>query len=633
MRHVVIGTAGHVDHGKTCLVKALTGIDTDRLKEEKKRGITIELGFAYLDFPNGERAGIIDVPGHEKFIRHMLAGAGGIDVALLTVAADEGVMPQTEEHLDILAALGIKKGVVALTKADLAQDGLLELVREDVIKLLEGTFLENAPIVPVSIVDGQGLGCLREILMQICSSVPEKKDTGIFRLPVDRAFSVKGYGTVVTGTLLEGSLSREKEAVLYPQGVPVKIRGIQVHGEPRERAFPGERAAVNLSDKKKEEIHRGDILASAGSLCPSYMLDVRVQCLPHARRKIVSGMRVHVYHGARELMGRIILMGREVLAPGDACYGQLRLETCTAAKKWDRFVLRFYSPQETIGGGMILDACPSKKKRNDKRVLDIFRVKESGNEKEQLEQAILENWGKFGQLGLAAIKCGIYPRKAQVLAEELCREEKIFPLKKGRYLHKRELDYYQKKIEAYLGEFHKNFPLEDGMGLEEARSRLGLCKNEIADAIFFLLTKQKVIRSKDGYISLYFFQAADDGVEHRLMEQILHDFETAEFAPLATSLYKKKQEGKKNFQKVFMALLRKGKLVDLGGLYCLEKKQYEKAWEGFLNLAQEQGIVKTGEYRDRLGCSRKMAIAILETFDKKGLTVNTEEGRFPKQKQ
>ena len=311
MKNVIIGTAGHVDHGKTCLIKALTGIDTDRLKEEKKRGITIELGFAYLDLNNGQRAGIVDVPGHEKFVRNMLAGAGGMDLCMLVVAADEGIMPQTVEHLDILSILGIKKGVIVITKTDLVEEEFAELVAEDVAELVKGTFLENAPIVPVSVYEEKGLEELKKVLTDLCDSLPERSEEGHFRLPIDRVFTLKGFGTIVTGTLMEGKLKKDQNIVLYPENEPVKVRSLQVHSKDAEIAYAGQRVAVNVPDRKKEEILRGDVMATSDSLYPTMMVDVKLEVLKHTERSIKHGSRVHVYHGTKELLGKVALMGRE----------------------------------------------------------------------------------------------------------------------------------------------------------------------------------------------------------------------------------------------------------------------------------------------------------------------------------
>ncbi len=316
--HVIIGTAGHVDHGKTSLINALTHIETDRLREEKARGITIELGFAYLDLPDGRRAGIIDVPGHERFVSNMLAGAGGIDVALLVVAADEGVMPQTLEHLGILQLLGIKQGVIALTKVDLVDEEWLELAEEDLREHIAGSFLEDAPIFHVSSYSGLGIQELREALFQAVNDADNKKLSVAFRLPIDRVFTLSGIGTVVTGTLIEGKLAAGDEVELYPREETVRIRSVQVHDEAVEAAEAGQRVALNLSGTKKDEVERGDILAASGSLRPSYILDVDLRSLKHSRFQIENGMRVHLYHASRELLARVVLLDRDVIEKGDS---------------------------------------------------------------------------------------------------------------------------------------------------------------------------------------------------------------------------------------------------------------------------------------------------------------------------
>ena len=405
MKHVIIGTAGHVDHGKTCLIKALTGIDTDRLKEEKKRGITIELGFAYLDLENGQRVGIVDVPGHEKFVRNMLAGAGGMDLCMLVVAADEGIMPQTVEHLDILSILGIKNGVIVITKTDLVEPEFVELVAEDVKELVQGTFLENAPIVPVSVYKEQGLDKLKQILQEQCAALPERGDAGHFRLPIDRVFTLKGFGTIVTGTLMEGKLKKDQNIVLYPENVPVKVRSLQVHSKDAETALAGQRVAVNVPDRKKEEILRGDVLATADSLYPTMMVDVKLEVLKHTDRVIKHGSRVHIYHGTKELLGKVALMNQDEVKAGECAYAQLRLEEKTVLRKGDHFVLRFYSPVETIGGGVVLDACPKKHRKNDKSAYYTFETKEHGTESERIELAYLEHQGSFYSLKALVDKC------------------------------------------------------------------------------------------------------------------------------------------------------------------------------------------------------------------------------------
>lgn len=630
MNHAIIGTAGHVDHGKTCLIKALTGIDTDRLKEEKKRGITIELGFAYLDFSDGQRVGIVDVPGHEKFVKNMLAGAGGIDIAMLVVAADEGIMPQTVEHLDILSILGISRGVVVLTKTDLVETEFLELVQEDVRELTKGTFLEGAPLLLVSAYEGSGLETLKETLHELCISLPEKAGTGNFRLPIDRVFTLKGFGTIVTGTMAEGRLKKEQEAYLYPENIPVKIRSVQVHGQEAKQACAGQRAAVNIPARRKDEIFRGDVLASRGSLYPTRMLDVRVEALKHTKRSIRNGSRVHVYHGTKELLGKIVLMDREELKAGEHCYAQLRLEEETAAKKWDHFVVRFYSPAETIGGGIILDACPVKHRRNDRQVQADFAVKEKGSQQEMLELSCREHWGCFYTLRELAQRSSLARSEVKQCAEKLAKAGKLVPLLEDIYIHREELSFYQKKTEAFLENFHKENPLKEGMGMEEVRSRLNLGDVRFADAVLEILKKEKIIKEEKGLISRKRFKVVVKADEGAMLDEIVKYYLEAGFAPLTTELYIKAHKDQKKFSAVFTSLLNKKTLIRLDAQYCVHREYYRKAREAFLEMIKERPSVALGEFRDYLGCSRKIAVALLEHFDKNGFTRKTEEGRVLK---
>ena len=351
MKNVILGTAGHIDHGKTTLIKALTGRETDNLKEEKQRGISINLGFTYFDLPSKKRVGIVDVPGHEKFIKNMLAGACGIDIVLLVIAADEGVMPQTMEHMEILTLLGIQKGVVVITKSDLSPAaGLMKGIEA----LVKGTFLEKAPVVRTSARLGTGIGELKELLFSLCQdqmAVP----WGDFRLCIDRAFSMQGFGTVVTGTLADGILAGEMDAALYPSGRAVKIRQIQVYGKKTDRAYPGQRVAVNLSGISKEEISRGEVLAKAGTVKSTMTADIRLQLLKSGHRSLKNGSRVHLHCGTAQVVSRVCFSERKVLNPGDTAKAQLRMEQPVVLKAGDHFVIRFYSPLETIGGGVVQD--------------------------------------------------------------------------------------------------------------------------------------------------------------------------------------------------------------------------------------------------------------------------------------
>ena len=630
MKYGIIGTAGHVDHGKTCLIRALTGIDTDRLKEEKKRGITIELGFAWMDFPKGERVGIVDVPGHEKFVKNMLAGVAGMDMVMLVVAADEGIMPQTVEHLDILSILGVRCGVVVITKTDAADPKLTELVEEDVRELVKGTFLEDAPVVPVSVYKNQGIDRLRDTLYQLYRDLPEHKETRAFRLPVDRVFTLKGFGTVVTGTLFGGRIKKEQEAYLYPENTSVKIRSIQVHETNVEEAHAGQRVALNLPDRKKQEIRRGDVVALKNSMYPTMMADVSLTVLRHTQRSVKNGSRVHVYHGTRELLGKVILLDRDELKAGETCYAQLRLEEETVLEKGERFVIRFYSPAETIGGGTVLDICPRKHKRNDQKVLEACRIKESGTREEMLELSAWEHWGSFFTLEELAGRSTLDKSGLKHTAEKLAERKILVRLNENLYIHRQEMDFYRKRAETVLDEFHKANPLKEGMGIEELRSRMKLADGKLADDILAVLKTEKVIKEEHGLISKKRFRVVLKEDEDAMVKEILNHYLDEGFAPLATEIYLKEHRNQKKFPAVFTSLLNKKALIRLDVQYCVHRDYYEKAKTAFREMAEKKPEVALGEYRDYLGCSRKVAVALLEHFDKNGFTRKTEGGRVLK---
>ncbi|MEE1014853.1 MAG: selenocysteine-specific translation elongation factor [Lachnospiraceae bacterium] len=631
MKHVIIGTAGHVDHGKTCLIKALTEIDTDRLKEEKKRGITIELGFAYLDLANGQRVGIVDVPGHEKFVRNMLAGAGGMDLCMLVVAADEGIMPQTVEHLDILSILGIKKGVIVITKTDLVEPEFVDLVAEDVAELVEGTFLENAPIVPVSVYKEEGLEQLKQVLTELCVSLPERSEAGYFRLPIDRVFTLKGFGTIVTGTLMEGKLKKDQNIVLYPENEPVKVRSLQVHSKDAEAAWAGQRVAVNVPDRKKEEIFRGDVLATADSLYPTMMVDVKLEVLKHTERTIKHGSRVHIYHGTKELLGKVSLMNCDELKAGDSGYAQLRLEEKTVVRKGDHFVLRFYSPVETIGGGVVLDACPKKHRKNDRKAYKAFEIKENGTEEQKIELAYREHQGEFYSLKALMNKSAFDRSQVRNIVKKLAETGKLIPLSDEIYIHEEEMKLYEKRVVQFLDQFHKEYPLKEGMGLEEARNKLEIQENvKITDTILDILKKNRVIKEENGTISRYRFQVVVKEDEDAMIREITEQYLNFGFAPLTTDFYLKEHQKQRKFKAVFTSLLNKKILIRLDEQYCIHREYYEKAKEAFKEMAAKSEVIVLGNYRDYLECSRKVAVALLEHFDKNGFTRKTEEGRVLK---
>ena len=545
-RHIIIGTAGHIDHGKTWLVKALTGTDTDRLAEEKKRGITIENGFAFLKLPDGEEAGIIDVPGHEKFIKNMLAGAGGIHIAMLVIAADEGVMPQTREHLDILSLLGIRRGVVVITKGDLEwKPGL----REEIQTFVAGTFLEKAAVVVTSAVDGRGIEDLRRILWQMCLEETQGGDyaqrnasVNSFRLPIDRVFSLKGFGTIVTGTLLDGALDMDSSAMLYPKAQLVKVRGIQIHGQNVSRAFPGQRVAVNLAGIGKEEISRGEILAAADSMESTMMADVKLRLLKSGHRSLKSGARVHLYHGAAELICKVILLDREVMKTGEEAVVQLRMEQQTAMKAGDHFVIRFYSPVETIGGGVVEN--PNALKRKRRRKLGAERRFQTSSDTD--------------------------------LSKEMSGNgAKLVPAQINK----------TNSIETA----GKNYDLNDN-NINKNK------ENELESTPIFIKIQNLYLNS--GFIP-------------PLTDEVKSDFSR-----------------EKEFSAVFFKMVRSGVLVRYDEKHYMHRDIRKKALDMAVTLYKEKGVIKTGEFRDQLGISRKCAITLLEGFDRDRITRMTNGERI-----
>ena len=491
--------------------------------------------------------------------------------------------------------------------------------------------MEGAPVIPVSVYEKQGMDVLKKVLKEQCDSLAERDDAGHFRLPIDRIFTLKGFGTIVTGTLMEGRIKKDQEVILYPENAPVKVRSIQVHSENADTALAGQRVAVNIPDRKKDEILRGDVLASKNSLFPTRMLDVKVEVLKHTDRLIRNGSRVHVYVGTKELLGKIILMDREELKAGESGYAQLRLEEETAVRKGDRFVLRFYSPVETLGGGIILDSCPGKHRRNDQKALKAFQIKENGSQEELLELSALEHQRCFYSLAELTARSSLDRSKVKNIAKKLAEENKLIAVSDQVYIHKEEMEGYSGNVIHFLDEFHKSYPLKEGMGIEEVRSRMNLGKNgSYADALLGIIKQEKLIKEQDGCISKYRFKVVVREDEDVIMREIIQYYQDVGFAPLTTELYTKEHRSQKKFKAVFTSLLNKKILIRLDGQYCIHRDHYEKAQIAIKELAEQKNFVILGEFRDYLGCSRRMAVAILEYFDKSGYTRKKEEGRVLK---
>jgi len=627
MKNVIIGTAGHVDHGKTLLIKALTGIDTDRLKEEKKRGITIELGFAYIDLPGGQRAGIIDVPGHEKFIKNMLAGAGGIDIAMLIVAADEGVMPQTREHLGILSLLNIKKGLVVVTKTDLVDKDWLELVVEEVKKEMKGSFLENAPVIPVSAYTGDGIEKLKSKLSELIANADEKNMRCAFRLPVDRVFSVDGFGTVITGTLIEGTVATGDDAVIYPEEIKTKVRNIQVHSQDKNEAFAGQRVAINLAGVKKSDIKRGDVIAKPDSMTTSMMLDVRLKVLEASNRTVTNGMQVHLYHGSREVLSKVVLLDKDALTPGESGYAQIRINEKIAAKNGDNFVIRFYSPLETIGGGVVLDANPKKHKRHAEDVIKALSIKESGSQNDLLLQAI-EDLG-FCDIKALGKKLSKDEESVSSEMEELVSSGKVAEVTEKHFATWEYLNSIFKKLQELLEKYHETYPLRTGMKKDEIRGKIPSLKDaSLCDGVLRCFESAKLIKFS-GTVALFGFEPkysekhAD--IKEKIEKTYMDDgYEVKTTDEICAAFGKDANTAKQ----VLDAMISDGTLVLVAPQICFHIKHYDAAVEKMRGFVAEHSQITLGELRDILGTSRKYAVFIIEYWDRIKLTKKIGDSRI-----
>ena len=476
-KHIILGTAGHVDHGKTTLVKALTGTDTDRLAEEKKRGITIELGFAHLCLPGGQMLGVIDVPGHERFIKNMVAGAAGIDLVMLLVAADEGVMPQTREHFDVCRMLGIKRGLVVISKIDMVDEELLELVQEEVAELVEGSFLEEAPVVAVSAVTGAGLDELLRELERIAAEVVERPESGAFRLPVDRAFVIKGFGTVVTGTVISGSLELGEAVTLLPSGLTSRVRSLQAYGSERQQVFAGERAAINLLGLEKSEIERGEVLARPDTVLTTSMVDVYYTHLADLENPLPVRSKMLVHSGTAVLMGTVVVLAGRELEPGESAFVQVRLERPTVIVCGDRLVMRSFARRETVGGGVVINPCPAKHRLKEyPRLEPDFKRLRAADPEAVIE--ILVKQAGVGGLPLASLKAflGLSGKAfTRALDGLLARREIVrFDQEKQLFIAGDVFSARAAAVVAMVSDFHRREPLREGMPKEELRSRLGL---------------------------------------------------------------------------------------------------------------------------------------------------------------
>ncbi len=619
MKRIIIGTAGHIDHGKTTLVKALTGCDTDRLKEEKKRGISIELGFAPFTLPNGQKAAIVDMPGHERFIRHMLAGAFGIDFVLLTIAADEGLMPQTREHMDIIELLGVDKGIVVITKKDMVDEEWLMLVEDEIAEYLKESILAKAPILAVSAITGEGIEELKEQIEKLSVLVQEKSSFGYARLPIDRVFSISGFGTVVTGTLWSGKIKVGEMFELMPPQKQVKIRTIQVHNEKTDTAYAGQRVAVNLQGIELNEIKRGYLLTTPGAFIPSYRIDARLRLLPASNRTLRNWNRIRFHLGTDEVLGRVVLLDREELNPGEEAFVQIILEKQIVAHKGDAFVIRYYSPVTTIGGGTVIESNAAKQKRFKEEVLEELAIKEEGSLYERLLYEMTAAGQDVFTMDDLARKTGNHISEQlnnEVL--QLTDDEKIIEIKPGLYISQTKLDNINEIIEKNLRNYHSKYPLRSGYPKEDMRSKyFSHLNSKVFNAILKLLEEQNYLIIKGNEIRLVTHRPTPGEEERRVIDYMLDVFNRQLFNP--PSLEEIKTHLAANDAMIAEAinyLINQGHLIKVDGENYFSSAAIEEGKTILEEYFREEQELSLATARDLLKTSRKYTLPLVEYYDK-----------------
>ncbi|NVL92111.1 MAG: selenocysteine-specific translation elongation factor [Desulfobacterales bacterium] len=630
MKQIILGTAGHIDHGKTALVKALTGIDTDRLKEEKERGITIELGFAHLKLPSGLTIGIVDVPGHEKFVKNMVAGSTGIDLVALIIAADEGVMPQTREHLEICSLLNIKQGLVIVTKIDLVDKEWLNLVRDDVTSFLRGTFLHHAPIVEVSSETGEGIVELIQTLDELTREVSERDPGNFFRLPTDRVFTMRGFGTVVTGTTISGHIGVGSEVTIYPKGIRSKVRGIQVHHQDVPLVKAGMRTAINLQGVEKKAIARGDVVADKDSLKSTYMVDTVLEYLDSAPKTLKNRTRVRFHCGTSEIIATVILLDRDTLSPGNQCFAQFRLERPAVVLSRDRFVIRSYSPIRTIGGGYILNPLPLRKKRFSKDVLEELNTLDKGS-----DQAIVEQHIKGSHLkGLSKTELSFLTNLSKKdlgkIVTSLLSDNLIFNVdtENETFIHAGSYIKAKEEIIAILADYHRRFPLKEGIVKEELRSKLASnigekLFNHVLNALIqdtLVVREKDIIRAKDHRVKL---PRDQEELRNRIDQIYLKGgLEPPYFKDLGHDIT---ERGGRDLLEI---MVKEGTLIKVKEDLYFHKKAIEELKKRLVGFIKEKGEITTPELKKLTGISRKYTIPLIEYFDKIQLTVRVGDSRL-----
>jgi selenocysteine-specific elongation factor len=631
VKQIILGTAGHIDHGKTSLVKAITGTDTDRLKEEKERGITIELGFAALDLPGGQHLGIVDVPGHEKFVKNMVAGATGIDIVVMVIAADEGVMPQTREHLEICTLLGVQHGMVAVTKIDMVDKEWLELALEDIRDSVQGTFLQDAPVVALSSVTREGIPEFIQTLDQLAAKIPDRPPSDMFRLPIDRVFTMKGFGTVITGTLISGRVKPGETIMIYPSGITSKVRGIQVHNHSAEEAEAGMRTAINFQGLEKEAINRGDVLSRPAALMASYMVDLSLHYLASNKKPLKNRSRVRFHTGTSEVLGNLILLDRDELLPGEDSVAQLRLDSAVALVKDDRFVIRSYSPVYTIGGGKVLNPIPLKHKRFKSETVE--GLKQLNDQPPEAVIAFHIQSSGFQGLSFAHLKVmtNLPDKQLENTLQSLLSKKVLIQVDKENriYIHHACFETLKNDFRGHLADYHSAHPLKPGMSKEELKTKFPLF---LSPKLFNLTLNQMVreqeIAQEENTVRLTSHTVSLGSQQADIKNKILETYLQAGLQPpYFKELSKSLDTDPKRSKDILMHLVNEGAIIKVKEELYFHAVTIEKLKKKLVAYLEAQGEINTPQFKEMTGVSRKYVIPLAEYFDSTNLTLRVGDVR------
>jgi selenocysteine-specific elongation factor len=632
LKQIILGTAGHIDHGKTSLVKALTGIDTDRLKEEKERGITIELGFAHLDLPSGQHLGVVDVPGHEKFVKNMVAGATGIDIVAMVIAADEGVMPQTREHMEICTLLGVRHGLVALTKIDLVDEEMLTLAQEDVREFTAGSFLENAPVIPVSAATGQGLTAFVQTLDELSRQVQLRPPSTLFRLPVDRVFTMKGFGTVITGTLISGQVQVGDPIMVYPSGITSKVRGIQVHNRSVLTAEAGMRTAVNFQGLEREAVSRGEVLSSPDALKPSYMVDVQFHYLASTSRPVKNRTRVRFHTGTSEVLGNLILLEDDELKPGGTTVAQLRLDTPVAIVKGDHYVVRSYSPVRTVGGGQVLNPIPPKHKRMNAGVVQALKGILS-SDPEALIGWHIEAAGHAGaRFTDLRLMTNLTDKQLESALQAMMSARAIIQVDKETrsFVHKKCFDAFISETAEHLRGYHKAFPLKSGMLKEELKSKFPADTDaKLFNLVLNQMIKDGAIAQEEKTVRLASHKVSLVGDEAALRKQMLNIYRDSGLQPpFFREIVELLKSDPGQAKDVLHLLIEEGLVIRTKDDLFFHAEAIADLKQRMVKFFETQPDMTPAQFKEMTGgASRKFLIPLLEYFDSKNVTLRVGDVR------